>query len=121
MSDESGHRGIEPIPLFQLQAQAFGQGPGSHAGRIESMDDLQHTVHPDDGDAEPVSDLVERLRQVAALVHGVDQAMADQPVDRIRDGEQKLVRQMIVKRRQGCDIALEARAVPLGRRWCARP
>jgi len=68
----------------------------------------QHRLDPRHGNAEPLRDRVEWFDQVAGLVDGIDEAVADDPVDRIRDRQEQLLAEVIVQRGPRCDVALEA-------------
>ncbi len=77
------HRRIEPVAVAQLQRQAFGQAAREDAGRIESLQSGQHRFDSRQRCAQDLGDLVQIGRQIAGLVHRLDQMQADQPVDRI--------------------------------------
>jgi hypothetical protein len=73
-----------------LQAQTIREIARADTCRIKAMDQGQHGLHPLEINAQPVSDLIKRITQIASLVDEIDQRCADHPVDRIGGGDMEL-------------------------------
>ena len=130
--DHRLHRRVVAAALLQLQGEAFRNGPGHDAGRLEALADFQYRLDIGNVGAQRLGYVLDGCPQVAGLVGLVDQACGDQPVGIRQAGEIQLRMQVFVQRQVGgkvrgkiiivaCAAAADAGPVGLGRRaGCAR-
>src|SRR5262249_35843749 len=89
------HGRIEPVPVTQLQGQAFRQVAGESARRIELLQSPQHAPHSLEIAAEQVRHPVQPAAQVTRLVEEVEKMERNNPVTRIAEIGSDLLQQML--------------------------
>jgi len=105
---------------LELQAQAIPEVAGEHAGRIESLQDIEHLSDEAGRCAKLVGEIVEVEAQIARFVEGVDQVGADEPLGGIGDDHVELLGQIVGERQAGGDIVFEVGILAAEGVVCAR-
>ena len=95
MFDQRLHRGIVAIEFAQLDRQALAQASRADAGRIEFLQHREHRFHVLLRSPEPLAGLPEIGRQIAGVIHQIDQILPDHALRRRRECHRQLFGQMI--------------------------
>ena len=82
---------------LQLEQEALASRSGSHAGRIEGLDDTEHPAHLGGVRVARPRDVVEIGAQVAVVVEVADDRPADADDVRVAGGQPQLLVEMIAQ------------------------
>ena len=80
MIEQSLHRGIEPVPITQLESQALLQVASKDAGGIELLEALQNPLDPVFPATEEPRHPVETSAKIAILIEQIEKVQRDNSV-----------------------------------------
>ena len=75
------HRRIVTVGFAQLNRETFCEVTRSDARRVETLDDVEDFLGPPWRRPNPGGDLLDRIAEISSVVDGVDNRVADHPID----------------------------------------
>ena len=114
MLDQRLHRGVVAIEFTQLDRKALAQVSRANAGRIEFLQHRKNRVDVFLRSPKPLGGLAQIRRQIARVVHQIDQILPDHALRRRGERHRQLLGEMAAERDLGGHEGFEIVRVVIG-------